>query len=82
MIALSTLLMNNGLPDQPILLIEPHLSHARIWRIKFCYDDLEPISMNAQQASKMAIRLRQIDENEMACEIEEAVGRAKHYEAM
>ena len=74
MITLSTLLMNNGLPDQPILLIEPHRNHAGVWRIKFCYDDLEPRSMNAEQASKLATRLHQMDEDEMASEIDEAVG--------
>ena len=82
MITLSALLTNNGLPDRPILLIEPHRNHAGIWRIKFCYDDLEPHSMNAEQASKLAVGLHQINEDEMATEIDEAVGRAKHYESM
>jgi hypothetical protein len=82
MITLSALLMNNGLPDQPVLLIEPHRNHAGIWRIKFCYDDVEPHSMNAEQASILAVRLHQINEDEMATEIDEAVGRAKHYESM
>ncbi len=82
MITLSTLLMNNGLPDQPILLIEPHRNHAGVWRIKFCYDDLEPLSMNAEQASKLATRLHQMGEDEMASEIGEAVERAKHYDTM
>jgi hypothetical protein len=82
MFTLSRLLSDNGLPDQPILLIEPHRNHAGVWRIKFCYDDLEPLSMNAEQASKLAVRLHQMEEDEMACEIDEAVGRAKHYEAM
>jgi hypothetical protein len=82
MITLSALLTDNGLPDQPILLIEPHRSYAGIWRIKFCYDDLEPHSMNAAQASKLAAGLHQINEDEMATEIDEAVVRAKHYESM
>ena len=82
MVTLSTLLSDNGLPDQPISLIEPHRNHAGVWRIKFCYDDLEPLSMNAEQAAKLALRLHRMDEEEMACEIDEAVGRAKHYEAM
>jgi hypothetical protein len=46
------------------------------------HDDVEPLSMNAEQASKMAVRLHQINQDELACEIEEAVGRAKHYDAM
>ena len=82
MITLSALLMNNGLPNQPILLIEPHRNHAGIWRIKFCYDDLEPLSMNADQASELAAGLHQMAEDEMASEIDEAVVRAKRYGAM
>jgi hypothetical protein len=82
MITLSTLLMNNGLPDLPILLIEPHRNHAGIWRIKFCYDGLEPLSMNADQASELAVVLHQIAKDEMASELDEAVVRAKRYDAM
>ncbi len=82
MFALSTLLLDNGLPDQPISLIEPHRTRVGVWRIKFCYDDVEPLSMNAEQASKLAIRLHQMGQDELACEIDEAVGRAKHYDAM
>jgi hypothetical protein len=82
MFTLSALLLDNGLPDQPILLIEPHRNHVGIWRIKFCYDDIEPLSMNAEQASKLAAMLHRIGQDEMACEIDEAIGRAKHYEAM
>jgi hypothetical protein len=37
--------------------------------------------MNADQASKLALRLHHMGQDEMACEIDEAVGRAKHYEA-
>jgi len=81
MFALSTLLLDNGLPDQPILLIEPHRTGVGVWRIKFCYDDVEPLSMNAEQASKLAIRLHQMGQDELACEIDEAVGRAKRYDA-
>jgi hypothetical protein len=38
--------------------------------------------MNAEQASELAVALHQMDEDEIACEIDEAVRRAKHYEAM
>jgi hypothetical protein len=38
--------------------------------------------MNVEQASKLAVKLHQTSEDEMACEIDEAVGRAKHYETM
>jgi hypothetical protein len=79
---LSTLLLDSGLPDEPALLIEPHRNHRGIWRIKFCYDELDPLSMNAEQASILAARLHQIGEDAMASEIDEAVGRAKHYESM
>jgi hypothetical protein len=82
MITLHALLQNNGLPNQPILLIEPHRSYHGVWRIKFSYDGLEPLSMGAQQASEFAISLHQIGEDEIASEIDEAVGRAKHYGTM
>jgi len=82
MFTLSALLFANGLPDLPVLLIEPHRNHQGIWRIKFCYDNGEPLSMNAQQASKMAIKLHQIDQQDFACEIDEAVRRAIHYASM
>jgi hypothetical protein len=82
MATLYTLLLGNGLPDQPVLLIEPHRNHGGIWRIKFCYDDVEPLSMNAEQASKLAVRLHQMGQDEMAFEIDEAVGRARNYETM
>ncbi len=82
MFKLSALLSDKGLPDRPILLIEPHRNNFGIWRIKFSYDDGEPLSMDAEQASKLAVRLHHIGQDEMGCEIDEAVGRAKHYEAM
>jgi hypothetical protein len=82
MAPLLALLLNNGLVDQPILLIEPHRSHQGIWRIKFTYDDFEPLSMDAQQASQLAINLYRIGEDELAGEIDEAVARAAHYETM
>jgi hypothetical protein len=82
MVTLHALLLNNGLPNQPILLVEPHRNYHGIWRIKFSYDDFEPLSMDAQQASELAISLYQMGEDELACEIDEAVGRATHYETM
>ena len=82
MFKLSALLLDNGLPDLPVLLIEPHRNHHGVWRIKFCYDNAEPLSMNAEQASKMAIKLHQIDQEDLACEIDEAVRRAIHYASM
>ena len=79
---LHALLLNNGLFDQPILLVEPHRSVYGNWRIKFSYDDFEPLSMDTQQASQLAISLHQIGEDELAGEIDEAVRRAAHYETM
>ena len=76
MVTLSTLLLDNGLPEEPILLIEPHRNHVGIWRIKFCYDDVEPLSMTAEQASKLAARLHQMGQDELACEIDEAACEA------
>jgi hypothetical protein len=82
MVTLHSLLLNNGLPDQLFLLVEPHRNYRGIWRIKFSYDDFEPLSMDAQQASDLAISLHQMGEDELAREIDEAVGRASHYKAM
>jgi hypothetical protein len=79
MVTLSRLLLDNGLPDQPILLIEPH---RNVWRIKFSYDDGEPLSMNADQATKLAVTLHQMGQDESAREIDEALGRARHYWTM
>jgi hypothetical protein len=82
MAPLQALLPDYGLLDQPISLIESHRSFHGIWRIKFAYDDFEPLSMDAQQASQLAISLRGIGEDELAGEIDEAVGRAARYETM
>ena len=38
MTGLSLLLFQNGLPDLPVVLVEPHRNHGGIWRIKFSYD--------------------------------------------
>jgi hypothetical protein len=82
MVALEALLLTNGLLVQPILLVEPHRNHQGVWRIKFSYEDFEPLSMETRQASQLAISLHQIGEDELAGEIDEAVGRATHYETM
>ena len=82
MVTLSRLLLDNGLPDRPILLIEPHRNNFGVWRIKFSYDDGEPLSMNADQATKLAVTLHQMGQDELAGEIDEALGRARHYGTM
>ena len=35
MSTLAALLSENGLPDLPVSLIEPHRDHGGLWRIKF-----------------------------------------------
>jgi len=82
MFTFSELLLDNGLPEEQILLIEPHRNDGGIWRIKFCYDHLEALSMNTAQASKLAVELHRIGQHDIASEIDEAVGRAKHYDTM
>ena len=79
---LTKLLLENGLPDLPVLLIEPHRNRAGVWRIKFSYDTSEPLSMGTVQASAMAARLHQIGENELADEIDDATKNAMRYASM
>jgi hypothetical protein len=57
MLTLSALLIENGLPNLPVQLIEPHRNRAGVWRIKFNYEVGEPLSMSAGQASTMASSL-------------------------
>ncbi len=79
---LSTLLFQNGLPDLPASLIEPHRNHAGAWRIKFNYETAEPLSMSADQASTMIPLLRELGEVDLADEIEGAVNSATRYASM
>jgi hypothetical protein len=74
---LSKLLLENGLPDLPVLLIEPHRNHRGIWRIKFSYETGEPFSMATSQASIMASSLHEIGEIELAGEIDSAMQIAR-----
>jgi hypothetical protein len=80
--ALSKLLLEHGLPDLPVLLIEPHRNHRGIWRIKFNYETGEPFSMAATQASIMVSRLLKIGEVELAEEIDGAMKIATRYATM
>jgi hypothetical protein len=82
MLALSALLLENGLPDLPVLLIEPHRNHGGVWRIKFSFEAGEPLSMSAGQASTMASSLHKIGEAELADEIDGAIKSAMRYETM
>jgi hypothetical protein len=82
MISVSLLLFQNGLPDLPVVLIEPHRNHAGVWRIKFSYETDRPLWMSAEQASSLATDLHQMGENELADEIHEAARNAKRYGSM
>ena len=82
MFTLSALLFENGLPNLPVLLIESHRNREGVWRIKFCYETDQPLSMSAVQASAMAIHLHQIGEVQLAGEIDDAVRSATRYESM
>jgi hypothetical protein len=82
MLTLSALLFQNGLPDLPRSLIEPHRNRAGVWRIKFSYEAGEPLSMDVDQASAMASHLRDLGESELADEVAGAVTSAKRYATM
>jgi hypothetical protein len=82
MFMLSALLFENGLPNLPVLLIEPHRNHGGVWRIKFRYDTGEPLSMSAVQASTMASCLHKIGEVELADEVDGAIRSAVRYASM
>jgi hypothetical protein len=82
MLTRSALLFENGLPDIPALLIEPHRNPGGNWRIKFSYETAEPLSMSAVQASTMAAALHEIGEAELADEIDSALKSAVRYSSM
>ena len=82
MLTLSALLFENGLPNLPVLLIEPHRNPGGIWRIKFNYETSEPLSMSAVQASTMAGFLHEMGEAELADEIDDALKSAARYSSM
>jgi hypothetical protein len=82
MLTLSALLLENGLPNLPALLIEPHRNHGGVWRIKFSYETGEPLSMSAVQATTMASSLHEIGETELAEEIDSAITTARRYASM
>jgi hypothetical protein len=79
---LSALLFENGLPNLPVLLIEPHRNPGGIWRIKFSYETSEALSMSAVQASTMASSLQEMGEVELADEIDGALKSAARYASM
>jgi hypothetical protein len=79
---LSALFFENGLPNLPVLLIEPHRNRAGVWRIKFSYEAGEPFSMSADQALTMVSGLHGIGEADLADEIDSAIKRESHYASM
>ena len=82
MLTLTALLIENGLPNLPVQLIEPHRNRAGVWRIKFNYEVGEPLSMRASQASTMASSLNDIGETELADELNGAIKSAVRYASM
>jgi hypothetical protein len=78
----SAVLFENGLPDLPALLVEPHRNPGSVWRIKFSYETNEPLSMSVEQASAMAAALHEIGEAELADEIGDALETAARYSSM
>ena len=76
MATLSGLLFENGLPNLPVVLVEPHRNHGGVWRIKFNYE------MSTVQASMMASCLHEIGEVELADEIDDAIKSAARYASM
>jgi hypothetical protein len=78
---LSLVLFQNGLSDLSVVLIEPHRGRSGIWRIKFCHD-VGPLSMSAEQTSSLATDLYQLGEDQLAGEIDDAVGSATRYGSM
>ncbi|SDR93799.1 hypothetical protein [Bradyrhizobium canariense] len=82
MVTLPALLFENGLPNLPVLLIEPHRNHGGVWRIKFSYETGEPLSMSATQASTMASCLHKLGEVDLADEIDSAIKSAERYASM
>ena len=82
MTSLSLLLSQNGLPDLPVALIEPHRNHGRVWRIKFSYDTDQPLLMSAGQAASLATDLHNIGEDRLAGEIDDAIRSATRYNSM
>jgi hypothetical protein len=82
MLTLSALLLENGLPNLPVLLIEPHRNPGGAWRIKFSYEIGEPLSMSAVQALTLAAVLHEIGETELADEVDGAIKSAERYASM
>ena len=79
---LAALLLQNGLPNLPLLLVEPHRNDGGVWRIKFSYKTGEPPCMSTAQASAMASLLLKIGEVELADEIDDAIRNATRYASM
>jgi len=81
-LTLATVLVHHGLPDSAPEMVEAHRNHRGLWRIKFNYDETEPLSMDTTQASLLAGHLRHIGEAALADEIEGAIRQAERYRTM
>jgi hypothetical protein len=79
---LTALLLQNGLPNLPLLLVEPHRNDGGVWRIKFSYETGDPLCMGTAQASAMASLLLKIGEVELADEIDDAIKIVTRYASM
>lgn len=79
---LSLLLLQNGLPNLPVVLIESRRNIGGIWRVEFSYDTNEPLSVSTEQASSLATDLHQISEDELGDEIDDAIRSAARYSRM
>jgi hypothetical protein len=79
---LATVLVHSGLIDIAPAMVETHRNHRGRWRIKFNYDDAEPLSMDPVQASTLAGHLRHIGETVLAGEVETAIQQAERYQRM
>jgi hypothetical protein len=82
MTSLLLLLFQNGLPDLPVVLIEPHRNRGGIWRIKFSYDADRPLSMRPGRRRLWQPISNQIGEDQLAGEIDDAVRSATRYSSM
>lgn len=78
----SAILLKNGLPDLTASLIEAYRGKGSSWRVKFAYEAAPPLSMDRNQAARLASQLRAIGEVDLANEIDYAVGRAVYYAAI
>jgi hypothetical protein len=76
------LLSANGLPEAETALVEPHKNQKGVWGLRFTYEASEPLLMDVKQAIKLASDLREMNEEDRAHEIDDAVRRATRFALM